>query len=89
MNLEAASPIVLSAATLVTGQGVLKGITIRETAGAAATVRLFDNTAASGTLLGTYGLAALGSIDIGLMNRRISKGVTAAVTGTVEGSIFV
>lgn len=84
------TPLTLAAGQLVTGSGVLLGISIRETAGSAATVRLFDNTAGSGTLLGTYGLTALGSLDVDFANaRHLSNGVYAVITGTVEGSIFI
>ena len=83
-------PMTLAAGQLVTGSGVVRGVSIRETAGAAATVRLFDNTAGSGTLLGTYGLAANASIDVDFSaGRQAAKGVYAVITGTVEGSIFV
>lgn len=84
------TPLTLAAGQLVTGSGVIMGISVRETAGVAATVRLFDNTAGSGVLLGTYGLAALGSIDVDFAHpRHVSTGVYAVITGTVEGSIFV
>lgn len=90
MNLISAAPIVLGAGQLVTGPGSFKGITVRETAGVAATVRLFDNTSGAGTLIGTYGLPALGSIDSGhLAGRRFVNGLFAVITGTVEGSVFV
>jgi len=83
-------PKTLAAGLLASAPGVLQGVSIRETAGAAATVRLFDNASAgSGTLLSTYGLAALGSIDTGLIERQIANGVYAVITGTVEGSIFI
>ena len=86
---EQSTPISLAGGQLVTGNGVLKGVSFRETAGAVAIVQLFANTAGSGTLLGTYGFLAKQSIDIDFNNvRHISKGVFAVITGTVEGSIF-
>ncbi|MDO8391057.1 MAG: hypothetical protein Q7V57_11255 [Actinomycetota bacterium] len=85
------APVALAAGALVTSVGALAGVSFRETAGAAATVKLYDNaSAASGKLLGTFGLAALGSIDTEYVNgRQITNGVYAVITGTVEGSIFI
>jgi hypothetical protein len=68
------------------------GYTIRETAGAVATVRIYDNaSAASGTLLGTIALLANESRDV-----QYPAGVRAAngvfvdvVAGTVEGSVWI
>lgn len=85
---DSATPITLAAGALVATSGSLRGVSFRETAGVAATVKLYDNSAGSGVLLGTYGLAALGSVDPGMFNRRFSNGVFAVITGTVEGSIF-
>lgn len=87
---EMSTPIAFAAGQLVTGAGALREVTLRETAGAVATVKLFDNTSGSGTLIGTYGFLALQSIDISINNtRRFKTGIFAVVTGTVEGSIFV
>lgn len=72
-----------------TGRGTYGGYTIRETAGATAVVRIWDNTSASGTLLETFALAANGSAA-----QEYNWGVAAQtgiyveiVSGTVEGSI--
>lgn len=84
------TPVVLAAGQLVTGRGALREVTIRETAGSAAIVQLFDNTSGTGTLIGTYGLTAKQSIvDTASNPRRFLNGVFAVITGTVEGSIFV
>lgn len=82
----------LAAGAAITGRGAYRGFTIRETAAAAATVRLFDNaSAASGGLLATISLASGGSREIidgdGVW---FDNGVfVEIVAGTVEGSIFV
>lgn len=90
MNAQPCVPVALGAGQVYLGIGDLAGVSFRETAGVAAIVRLFDNTAGSGTLLGTYGFAALQSIDIDFsQNRWFTKGVFAVITGTVEGSIFI
>lgn len=90
MTVEYSRGITLGAGQLVLSSGALREVTIRETAGAAATVRLFDNTSGSGLLLGTYGLAANQSLlDTCSNPRRFTNGVFAVITGTVEGSIFV
>lgn len=82
--------IPLAAGQLVTGQTMFAGISVRETAGAAATVRLFDNTSGAGTLLATVGLAALGSeyIECQLPIAAVN-GIFAVITGTVEGHVRV
>lgn len=75
---------------LLTSANAFQGITIRETAGSAATVKVWDNaTTGAGTLLGTYGLAALGSVDRDFaVPRQAKNGITVTVTGTIEGSVF-
>lgn len=67
------------------------GFSIRETAGATATVRIYDNTANSGTLLDSIQLAANESA-----REWYGEGIDTAdgirvdiVSGTVEGSIRV
>ncbi|HEY2957368.1 MAG TPA: hypothetical protein VGM21_04030 [Actinomycetota bacterium] len=90
MNRPPAIPKALSAGQLATGPGRYRGITVRETAGAAATVRLFDNTAGSGLLIATIGLAANGSLTVvDEAGVNFSVGVFCALTGTTEGSIFL
>ena len=89
--MAASVPIPIGAGQLTIGIGEFKGINVRETSGAGtASVRLFDNTAGSGTLLGTYFLAANGFWDTDFNdNRQVTKGLVVVITGTVEGSIFV
>lgn len=77
--------------TARTGQAVYYGFSIRETAGAAAVVRVYDATSAAGTLLDTIGLAALESA-----REYYPGGVWAQtgiyvdiVSGAVEGSVRV
>jgi|GEM_PF-2598788 len=85
----AATPISIAAGQLFTGGGHLAGYNFRETAGAVAKVRLWDNTSAAGVILATVALAANGSIDL-VCDRRFAKGVFAEiVSGAVEGSIFI
>lgn len=67
------------------------GIDIRETTGlATATIVLYDNaSAASGTILGTYSLVAGESrSEEFIIGRAASNGIYAAITGTVQGSVF-
>lgn len=69
-----------------------RGITLRETAGAAAEVRVFDNdTAASGTLLATIGLAADESFDaLCPSGIRAQNGIyVEVVSGAIEGAVRV
>ena len=70
---------------------MLSGVSVRETAGAAATVRIFDNASAgSGTLLATIGLTALQSTSV---DRNVptvaANGIFVVITGTVEGNIRI
>lgn len=71
---------------------IYRGVTVRETAGAAAVVRIYDNaSAASGTLLETIGLAAGACYSV-----VHPSGVWAeagiyvdVVSGAIEGSVRV
>lgn len=77
-------------AAAFTGRQKLLGWTLRETAGAVATVDLFDNTAASGTRVGAISLAAAGSSTEWFPDGiQVANGIYYDVTGTVAGSIFV
>lgn len=94
----AMSPHAIPAA-IPAGTGVLvgrptryKGITIRETAGAVATVRLYDNpTTNAGTLLATIALAANQSLNMYLPDGGIAAtGIYyEKVAGTVEGTVYL
>lgn len=72
---------------------VYRGFTLRETAGAVATVRLYDNaSAASGTLIDSVALAAGESRSIWLASGGIltTAGLyVKIVAGAVEGSVRV
>lgn len=78
--------------TVLAAAGVYRGLTVRETAGAAAALRVYDHASvASGTLLETVSLAANGSVQL-----LYSAGIWAVngiyvdiVSGAVEGSIRV
>lgn len=71
--------------------GYYVGFTIRETAGAAAVVRIWDNaSAASGTLLDTIALAANQSIADALPGgglRALNGIYVEKVSGAFEGSV--
>jgi hypothetical protein len=75
------------------GPGVYRGFAIRETAGAVATIQIYDNaSAATGTLLDTIRLAANESAREWYGNDGIwfQNGVyVKIVAGTVEGSVRV
>jgi hypothetical protein len=75
-----------------TGSAYLAGYTIRETAGAAAAVRIYDHeSAASGVILAAVSLAADGSVDVMYPSSlRALRGVFVdVVSGAVEGSIRI
>ena len=65
------------------------GLVVRETAGAAAVIRVYDNTANSGDLLDTIRLAPNESLGIWYeRGKRALVGVRVdIVSGTVEGSV--
>jgi len=73
--------------------GVYHGYTVVETAGSAATVRIYDNaSAASGTLIGAVNLAANGSADLCLnVGQWVTNGIYVDVggSGTVAGSVRI
>ena len=75
-----------------TGGGTYRGFSLRETAGAVATVRIYDNTAASGTLLDTISFAANESAREWYGNGGLAFATGLhidVVSGTVEGSIRI
>jgi hypothetical protein len=93
MSRGVAWPVALTGSdqTVASGPTLYRGYTVRETAGAAAVLRVYDNTANSGTLLDTISLAASGSAsalyDPAL---RADLGIRVdVVSGAVEGSIRV
>lgn len=77
--------------TVRSTEGIYCGFTIRETAGSTAVVRIYDNTAASGTLLDTIGLAANESArEFYPGGIWVSTGIYVdIVSGAVEGSIRI
>lgn len=86
-------PVPLTAGALATGPGELLGITVHAT-GTTPKIRLWDNTSASGTLVGTYELTTSGvgsTFDVMYSPaRQFTKGLfLEVVTGTVEGSVFI
>lgn len=71
--------------------GQLGGYSLRETAGATAVVRIYDNnSAASGVILATIGLAANASLDKEYKwGKRALNGLyVQVVSGAVEGCLL-
>ena len=77
--------------TVKTGSGFYRGVTIRETGSAAASLVLYDNTSATGTIIETVALAAGESVSIWLQDEGIpfTNGVYADITGAVQGSVRI
>lgn len=69
--------------------GLYRGVTLRETAGSAAVVRIYDGTSASGILLDTIGLAAGQSVSLDYpAGIAVKVGIfVSKVSGAYEGSI--
>jgi hypothetical protein len=77
---------------VVTGPATYRGYSLRETASAAAVVRVWDGTSAAGTLLDTVALAADGSAQAwhdGGGIRAASGVFVEVVSGAVEGSVRI
>jgi hypothetical protein len=71
------------------GPGVYRGCSIREAAAAAAVVRIWDNTSATGTLLAAFSLPANGSFAE-VCEVFFAIGVFVEVgSGTVQGSVRI
>jgi hypothetical protein len=85
-----AIPVTTDAATL-NRRGKLLGWSLRETAGAVATVDLYDHaTAASGTRVAAISLAAAGSSTVVYPEAvQLANGLYYDVTGDVAGSVYV
>jgi hypothetical protein len=78
--------------TVLNGPGYYRGISLRETAGAVAVVRVWNNTAASGTLLAVIALVANASTDHYLAGEGVYAElgiVVEKVSGTFEGAIRI
>ncbi|MEV0993423.1 hypothetical protein [Nonomuraea sp. NPDC050202] len=91
-GLAHAIPLTGSDQIVAAGAAVLVGYTVRETAGAAAVVRIYDHeAAASGTILAAVALAANESVDV--MYPRPARAVRGVfvdvVSGAVEGSVRI
>lgn len=90
--MNAATPIAVSAnAAAFSGNCTLRGASIRDTSGVTNTVKIYDNTSASGTILLSVQLAGNASIpplaiDGGL---RAQTGLYVSATGAIEGSVWV
>ncbi len=76
---------------LVTGPGVYQGASIRETAGAAAVVRIWDNTSAAGTLIAAASFPANGNfVDNPGNGVFFAIGVfVEVVSGAVQGCVRI
>jgi hypothetical protein len=93
LSVPLAAGLVAPTNTGTAGQQIRRfnGYSVRETAGAAAVVRIWNNTAASGTLLATIALAANGSASSSAAGRGVAatNGIfVEIVSGTVEGTVF-
>lgn len=80
--------ITTSTTTVVkSGAGVVKNILINSKGTVASVITIYDNTAASGTKIGTIdSLTLSGSFDLGAV---FTTGLTVVTTGTVAPDITV
>lgn len=84
-----ARPInVAATGTVYTGHCVYRGFSIGSTAGA--TVVIYDNTAASGTVLASFTLAANGFLHVDLPDgARCENGIHLTATAAIQGHVRV
>lgn len=75
---------ITATATVKTGEGVLVGMYVNSTN--AGTVKLYDNTAASGTVVNNTITPAIGYHDLG--NAAFSTGLHAVIAGTALDVTF-
>ena len=88
MGAAATAMPITGTGTIRTGPGVYKGCSIRDTSGATNTVRIFDNTSASGTILFAVQLAAGASaLDNPGDGVFFKTGVFLQAGAAVEGSV--
>lgn len=89
--IDVAGPAV--SGSIITGRGLWKGLQLRETAGAAAAVRLWDNgSAASGSKLWATNVLANNNATALVPDRGVifERGIfLEVVSGTVEGVVLV
>ena len=89
MSTKAAAPIaVTGTGTAFAGPGVYRGCAIKSTS--AGTLRIYDNVAASGTLVAIFELAAGAvALDDPAGGVYFAKGLHVAGPGVLEGSVRV
>jgi hypothetical protein len=81
---------VTGTATVHTGIGTYRGLSIRDTSGVANTVTVYDNTSAAGTVLASFQLAANASaLDNVADGVRCALGIHLVSTGSIVGSVRV
>jgi hypothetical protein len=87
--MSASRPInVTTTATVYTGGCTFRGLSIGSTAGAAVVV--YDNTAASGTVLASFTLAANGFQHIDIADgARCSNGIHITCSAAVQGHVRI
>lgn len=79
---------VTATATVVTGRCTYRGLHIASTAGA--TVTIYDNTAASGTVLAKFTLAANADRFVDIADgMRCDNGIHLVATAAIEGHVRV
>jgi hypothetical protein len=80
-----------AAGALLANAGILAGFSLRDTSGAANTIKLFDNlSAASGTVIAVVQLAANASQTVAIPDGVwVASGLFAQQTGAAEGSVWI
>lgn len=90
MTAQCTAVNVTGTGTVHSGTGTYRGLSIRDTSGATNTITVYDNTAASGTVLASFQLAAnasaLDSVPDGV---RCNTGIHLVSTGAIVGSVRV
>lgn len=86
-----ASAINVTGTGAIVGPCTFRGCSIRDTSGATNTVKIYDGTSASGTVLMSVQLASNASVPpLALADGlRASNGLYLSCTGAVEGSVWI
>ncbi|HEV2778549.1 MAG TPA: hypothetical protein VGX25_04040 [Actinophytocola sp.] len=88
MTAQARPHNVTATGTVFTGPCTFRGCTIFSTAGA--TVTIYDNTAASGTVLAKFVLGANGLQNVDIVDGvRCDTGVHLVATAAIEGNVRI
>lgn len=90
MGAQGGAVNVTGTGTVFTGGCTYRGLSIRDTSGATNTITVYDATSATGTVLGSFQLAANASaLDNITDGVRCTTGIHLVSTGAIVGSVRI